>query len=56
MEIDNLLDNDTEFKIIVIKMFIDFGRRMVECTENFSEETENMTRYQTNDGAKEYNS
>lgn len=36
-----------EFKILVIKILTELGRRMNEHSENFNKETENIRKYQT---------
>lgn len=36
-----------EFKILVIKIFTELGRRMNEHSENVNKETENIRKYQT---------
>lgn len=38
---------DKEFKILVIKILTELGRRMNEYSENFNKETENIRKYQT---------
>jgi len=40
MEVNNLPDK--EFKIMVLKMLIEFRRRMDERSEGFNKETENI--------------
>ena len=44
MEINNLVDK--EFKVMVIKMLIKYGRRIDEQSKNFSKEIENIRKYQ----------
>lgn len=38
---------DKEFKILVIKILTELGRRMNEYSENFNKETENIRKYLT---------
>ena len=38
---------DKEFKVIVIKMLTELGRRMDEPSQNFNKEIENIRKYQT---------
>ena len=45
MEMRNLPDE--VFKVLVIKMLTELGRRMDEHNENFNKETENIRKYQT---------
>ena len=44
MEVSNLPDKD--FKVMVIKMLIELGRRIDEHSENFNKEMENIRKYQ----------
>ena len=44
MKINDLPDK--EFKIMVIKMFTKFGRRMDKHSENFNKEIKHMRKYQ----------
>lgn len=41
MEMSNL--HDSKFKVMVIKMLTNLGRRMDEHTKNFSKEVENIS-------------
>ena len=45
IEVSNLPDK--EFKVMVIKILTNLGRRMGEHRENFNKETENIRKYQT---------
>ena len=38
---------DKEYKLIVIKVLTDLGRRIDECSENFNKELENMEKNQS---------
>ena len=44
MEISNL--SDKEFKVMVMNILTELGRRMDEHSENFSKEMEDIQRYQ----------
>lgn len=45
MEMSNL--HDSKFKVMVIKMLTNIGRRMNEHSENFNKEITNIRKYQT---------
>lgn len=45
MELSNLPDKN--FKVAVIKMLTELGRRMHKHSENFNEEIKNIRKYQT---------
>ena len=53
MEISNLPDK--EFKVMVIKMVTELGRRVDEHSENFNKERENIRKYQTEDITEQKN-
>ena len=44
VEISNL--SNKEFKVMIIKMLIEFGRKTDEHSENFNKEIENIRKYQ----------
>ena len=44
MDVSNIPDK--EFKVIVIKMITELGRRMDRHSENFNKEMENIRKYQ----------